>query len=50
MSFDIAKHWVSIFFDNKAPENEVKRLIDNSYLLVVKKLLKKDQTSIFIKI
>jgi predicted DNA-binding protein (MmcQ/YjbR family) len=33
-----------MYFDNKAPENEVRRLIDNSYLLIVKKLLKNDRT------
>ncbi len=44
------KHWISVYFDNSVPENEVRRLIDNSYLLVVKKLPKKAQTSILIKI
>jgi predicted DNA-binding protein (MmcQ/YjbR family) len=44
------KHWISIYFDNPIPENEIKRLIDNSYLLVVNKMTKKDQKSILIQI
>ncbi|WP_041736583.1 MmcQ/YjbR family DNA-binding protein [Colwellia psychrerythraea] len=44
------KHWISIYFDSSVPENEVLRLIDNSYMLVVSKMTKKDQESILIKI
>ena len=42
------KHWISVYFENLIPENEVRRLIDNSYLLVVKKMTKKDQKSIML--
>ena len=40
------KHWVSIYFDETVPAGEVQRLIDNSFLLVVSKMAKKDQKSI----
>ena len=40
------RHWISVYFDGSVPSGEVERLIDNSYLLVVKKLPKKDQQSI----
>ena len=46
----IKKHWVSIYFDGSVPENEVLRLIDCSYMLVVSKMTKKDQKSILIKL
>lgn len=44
------KHWISIYFDKTVPTNEVKRLIDNSFMLVVSKLTKRDQASILLKI
>ena len=40
------RHWISIYFDGSVPTNEVKRLIDNSFDLVVSKLTKKDQQAI----
>lgn len=40
------KHWISIYFDGSVPEHEVLRLINNSYLLVVNKMSKKEKTSI----
>ena len=40
------KHWISVYFDGTVPEGEVKRLIDNSYMLVVNSMPKKEQTSI----
>ncbi|GGN75710.1 hypothetical protein GCM10009193_16280 [Shewanella aestuarii] len=40
------KHWISIYFDGSVPDGEVKRIIDNSFLLVVNSLPKKEQTSI----
>jgi len=42
------KHWISVYFDGTVPSNEVLRLIDNSYALVVSKMSKKDQKSILI--
>jgi predicted DNA-binding protein (MmcQ/YjbR family) len=44
------KHWVSIYFDGSVCENEVLRLIDSSYMLVVRKMTKKDQKPILIQI
>lgn len=49
------RHWITIYFDAKSdasspPEGEVKRLIDNSFRLVVSKMTKKDQKSILIHI
>lgn len=42
------KHWISIYFDGSVPEQEVERLIDNSFKLVVSKMTKKDQQSILV--
>jgi len=42
------KHWVSIYFDGTVPVGEVQRLIDNSFLLVVSKMTKKDQQSLIL--
>lgn len=48
------KHWVSVYFDpvegSDVPNGEVKRLIDNSYLLVVDKLTKAQQVSVRLKL
>jgi len=43
------KHWISIYFDKTVPPNEVKRLIDNSFVLVVSKLTKREQALIRLK-
>lgn len=42
------KHWITIDFDGSIPEGELKRLMDNSFILVVNKMTKKDQQSILI--
>lgn len=42
------KHWISIYFDGSVPQGEVERLIDNSFMLVVSKMAKKDQSSILL--
>lgn len=42
------KHWVSIYFDNTVPKGEILRIIDNSFLLVVSKMNKKEQASIIV--
>lgn len=46
------KHWISVYFNQSTeqhvPEGEIKRLMDNSFMLVVNKLLKHDQTSILL--
>jgi predicted DNA-binding protein (MmcQ/YjbR family) len=44
------KHWISIYFDGSVPDNEVLRLIDSSFMLVVSKMTKKNQKSILIKL
>ena len=44
------RHWISIYFDGTVPEGEVKRLIDNSFLLVVSKMSQQDQQSILVHI
>ena len=40
--------WNSIILDGSIPKGEMERMMDNSYLLVVGKMTKKDQQSIFI--
>ncbi|MGL1957319.1 MAG: MmcQ/YjbR family DNA-binding protein [Colwellia sp.] len=40
------KLWNTIILDGSIPKGEVERMIDNSYLLVVSKMTKKDQQSI----
>jgi predicted DNA-binding protein (MmcQ/YjbR family) len=40
------RHWITIDFDGTVPEGEIKRLIDNSFLLVVGNLTKQDQLSV----
>lgn len=42
------RHWISVYFDhdNDVPEGELKRLVDNSFELVVNKLSKKERLSI----
>ncbi|GGI82311.1 MmcQ/YjbR family DNA-binding protein [Shewanella gelidii] len=47
------KHWISVYFREDAsatPQGEIERLIDNSFLLVVSKMTKKDQQSILLHI
>jgi predicted DNA-binding protein (MmcQ/YjbR family) len=41
-------HWNTIHLDQSIPQGEIERMIDNSYLLVVSKMTKKDQRSILI--
>jgi len=40
--------WNSIILDGSIPQGEIERMIDNSYMLVVSKMTKKDQQSILI--
>ncbi len=40
------KHWISVYFDGSVPEDEVERLIDNSYTLVVNNLPKLQRLSL----
>lgn len=40
--------WNTIILDGSIPQGEVERMIDNSYMLVVSKMTKKDQASILV--
>lgn len=40
------RHWITIYFDHSVPDKEVLRLIDNSFMLVVKKMSKRTQAII----
>ena len=40
--------WNSIILDGSIPKGEIERMMDNSYMLVVSKMTKKDQASIFL--
>lgn len=42
------KHWNTVILDGSIPQGEIERMIDNSYMLVVKKMTKKDQASILV--
>ncbi|MDO6445076.1 MmcQ/YjbR family DNA-binding protein [Colwellia sp. 1_MG-2023] len=42
--------WNTIILDGSIPEGEVERMIDNSYMLVVSKMTKKDQASILLHV
>ncbi|GAC31101.1 MmcQ/YjbR family DNA-binding protein [Paraglaciecola polaris] len=42
------QHWNTVKLDGSLPQGEIKRMIYNSYMLVVNKLPKKDQVSILI--
>jgi len=44
------KLWNTIILDDSIPQGEIERMIDNSYLLVVNKLNKKEKLSIHIQI
>jgi len=40
--------WNTIILDGSIPQGEIERMMDNSYLLVVSKMTKKDQQSILV--
>lgn len=40
--------WNTIILDGSIPQGEIERMVDNSYMLVVSKMTKKDQQSILI--
>lgn len=40
--------WNTIILDDSIPQGEIERMIDNSYMLVVNKMTKKDQASILV--
>ncbi len=41
-------NWNSVILDNSIPQGEIERMMDNSYMLVVSKMTKKDQQSILV--
>ncbi|OUR61738.1 hypothetical protein A9Q74_07420 [Colwellia sp. 39_35_sub15_T18] len=41
-------NWNSVILDGSIPMGEIERMMDNSYLLVVSKMTKKDQQSILV--
>ena len=42
------KLWNTVILDGSIPQGEIERMIDNSFMLVVSKMTKKDQQSILI--
>lgn len=40
--------WNTIILDGSIPQGEIERMIDNSYMLIVNKMTKKDQQSILV--
>lgn len=44
----IKTHWNTIILNGSVPKGEIERMIDNSFMLVVNKMTKKDQKSILI--
>ena len=43
-------HWNTVILDGSIPENEIKRMVDNSFLLVVAGMSKKDKRSIEVQL
>ncbi|MGB0935937.1 MAG: MmcQ/YjbR family DNA-binding protein [Colwellia sp.] len=41
-------HWNSVILDSLIPQGELVRMMDNSYMLVVNNMTKKDQQSILV--
>ena len=44
----IKKLWVTVILDGSISEGEIERMMDNSYMLVVSKMTKKDQQSLLL--
>tara|TARA_R110000737_G_scaffold283070_2_gene289711 strand:- start:2067 stop:2459 length:393 start_codon:yes stop_codon:yes gene_type:complete len=42
--------WNTVILDGSIPQGEIERMIDNSYMLVVSKMTKKDQQSLLIQL
>ena len=40
--------WNTVILDGSIPQGEIERMIDNSYMLVVSKMTKKDQASLLL--
>jgi predicted DNA-binding protein (MmcQ/YjbR family) len=41
-------NWNTVILDGSIPQGEIERMIDNSYMLVVSKMTKKDQQSLLV--
>lgn len=46
--FDIKRLWNTVILDGSIPQCEIERMIDNSFMLVVIKMTKKDQQLIML--
>jgi len=46
----IKKLWNTVILDGSIPKGEIERMIDNSFMLVVSKMTKKDQQSILVQL
>ncbi len=44
------KWWNSIILDGSIPKGEIERMMDNSYMLVVNNMTKKDQESLLLQL
>lgn len=42
--------WNTVILDGSIPQGEIERMIDNSYMLVVSKMIKKDQEFILLRL
>ena len=43
------KHWNTVILDGSIPQGEIERMIDNSYLLVIRSLTKSQREALAIK-
>lgn len=43
------KHWNTVILDSSIPQGEIERMIDNSYLLVIRSLTKPQRDALSIK-
>jgi len=41
--------WNTVILDGSIPQGEIERMMDNSYMLVIREMTKKDQQSLMIK-
>jgi predicted DNA-binding protein (MmcQ/YjbR family) len=44
------RHWNTVILNGSIPQGEIERMIDNSFLLVVSKMTKKEQTSVLVHV
>jgi predicted DNA-binding protein (MmcQ/YjbR family) len=44
----IKRLWNTVILDDSIPKGEIERMIDNSYMLVVSKMTKKEQASVLV--